>query len=106
MIVNKNHFLFSLLFISIVFTGCKTDVSQYRKGVYLRLENTPSDLNPLNSSTKYDSDMVSLVFNSLVELDPHTLEFTPLIASSLPEVEVLNDSLIQLTYSVLSLIHI
>ena len=79
--------------------SCKTDTSQYRKGVYLALEQSPSNLNPLNSSTGYDSEIQGYILQSLISIDVITLEKIPVLAEDFPIITVLNDSTAQLDFT-------
>ncbi|MDZ7877584.1 MAG: ABC transporter substrate-binding protein [Saprospiraceae bacterium] len=58
--------------------------------VYIRLGNEPNGLNPLTTEDASAIQVTSQIFQSLLEFDPQTLELTPLLAKTRPNVVVID----------------
>ena len=83
-------FLFVFILVSIL--SCKVDPNEKTKEVEDSLENIvrlhflsePDKLNPVVSRSGYATRIHNLIFQTLIEADPHTLELQPMLAKALP----------------------
>ncbi len=87
--MNKLPFLLAILLLS--FLSCKvdpkdttTEVADSRENVVrLHYKSEPDKLNPMLSRSGYATRINDLIFQTMVEADPHTLELQPMLAKSL-----------------------
>lgn len=89
-------FLIPILVLAI--TSCKRDpkpadelafCSRKNKEVVLRLEAEPDNLNPLLTTTGYSTLVNYQLFGYLLTIDPLTMQLTPYLAKSRPQIEEL-----------------
>ena len=85
MIVNKIHIVFFTAVLSMVLLGCKPE-EKIKEGVYLSLQEDPQNMNPINSTSAYSSDVQAYLLSKLLTADRFTYDLQPMIAKSLPEV--------------------
>jgi len=66
------------------FSACKTDTKTNNTQVTTILEADPDRLNIMLASTGYANDVCKYIFYPLLEIDPFTLELTPVLVKSTP----------------------
>ncbi len=88
--MNKLPILFVIILLS--FFSCKVDpkentseVTDSRENIVrLHFLSEPDKLNPIVSRSGYATRIHNLIFQTLIEADPHTLELQPMLANALP----------------------
>ena len=88
--MNKLPFLFVIILLSCF--SCKVDPKEDATNVGVDRENIvrlhflsePDKLNPIVSRSGYATRIHDLIFQTLIEADPHTLELKPMLANALP----------------------
>ncbi len=83
-----------------LFGGCRTETapsddlafcSRKSNDLVLRLEAEPNNLNPLLSTSGYNSLVDYQMFGYLLTIDPVSMELAPYLAKSRPAIQELND---------------
>ncbi len=96
-----SHYLTVLCLLLLLFTGCGGCGDQQSAGpeiafkhqdntVRIRLPAEPTALNPYLSTQGYSRYITELMFQSLVDFDPETLELLPLLATADPVIETID----------------
>ncbi len=84
-------FFISFLIILLCF-GCKNEKKDFKENrVTVRLPAEPDRINPLLSTSGYASQIESHLFLPLLNFDPESLELTPHLATSRPEINEIPD---------------
>ena len=98
----KNLPLFSVLLLAlVVFSGCPSgsdntaeiEFKHKDNVVYARIPAEPDRLNPCLSTNSYSRMIHEHVFLSLLHFDPQTLELSPLLATSRPQLQETADGI-------------
>jgi peptide/nickel transport system substrate-binding protein len=98
------------LFLSLtfcLFQGCKDDEKQKGNGITLSLKSEPKTLNPLlTAGDAYGRQIITQhIFNTLTELDPNTMKYSPTLVKALPEIKDITEGLykggVAYTYEIL-----
>ena len=85
--VQKSLIFFIPLICILLLFGCDAGVDEYSNNtVTVRLPAEPDRLNPILSTSGYASQVESHLFMSLLNFDPESLELTPYLAVSRPEI--------------------
>ncbi len=80
--------LFLIVLLCCVGIQCKRDrTSVDKKTVTIRLATEPEQVDPLLARTLADRQLNNLLFLSLLDYDPQTLELIPILAETLPTVD-------------------
>ncbi len=102
--INSKLLLFFLLLAPVIFTACQEEIKQKHKEdatpVRMGLTSEPDALNPVTSRTINAQVINNLLFQKLLEIDRSTLELTPVLAASRPDMNSIDDSLYTLRYSI------
>ena len=73
-----------------VFTACNPDTDKRGNNVTVRLTGEPERLNPLTTEDVNSTQVMGLIFLSLLDFDPQTLELVPVLAKSRPSVSAID----------------
>lgn len=98
--------LFLSLF-SPFFQSCTDDEKQKDNGIALSLKSEPKTLNPLLAAgDAYGRQIITQhIFNTLTELDPNTMKYSPTLVKALPEVKDITEGIykggVSYTYEIL-----
>jgi peptide/nickel transport system substrate-binding protein len=103
-------FILPALFLSLTFLlleGCTDDEKQKGNGITLSLKTEPKTLNPLLAAgDAYGRQVITQhIFNTLTELDPNTMKYSPTLVKALPEVKDITEGIykggVSYTYEIL-----
>ena len=73
-----------------VFTACNSDKDKRGNTATVRLTGEPERLNPLTTEDVNATQVMGLIFLSLLDFDPQTLELVPVLAKSRPSVSTID----------------
>lgn len=104
MLSKAKPLLFCLFLTPVIFTACQEEKKRKHQEdtthVRIGLTSEPDALNPVTFRTIDAQVINNLLFQKLLEIDRSTLELTPVLASSRPEINSIGDSLYTLQYSI------
>lgn len=100
--VQHLKFFGTLIIVSCIAYACQQDaqvpIVKQNFNVAIAISSEPDALNPVTSKTTNALSITNLIFQKLLDVDFETLESVPVLASDLPLIEQLNDSVIHVHY--------
>lgn len=100
--MKKYHLGIALSFL-ICFLACKSDkpIIEEEFDLTIHINRDPGRINPILSTTSRAREIYQNVFLNLADIDPVSLELSPVLAKSLPERETAEDGRTQYTFDIL-----